>query len=232
MSLPTKRNLGSLRQELRDRLGFASSGSQSGPNASIMDSFLRSAQEFLYWEYTPREMIETVSIVSQDAQTAYTWPDTVHLDRIITVIGEDTSSATPNRWEMLEGIEYNHDNYVTPKTTPTRYEVRSSFEVWPQPDGNQYKFYIEHVKRLNAFSVDADFVTLDADMVLHLAIANSKSHYRHEDAPIYGQQIERYLKNLKSAGLGNKRYIRKTGKRTSSYDHHFYNHTRHVHADD
>ena len=64
MSLPTKRNLGALRQELRDRLGFASLGSQSGPNASIMDSFLRSAQEFLYWEYTPREMIETASIAS------------------------------------------------------------------------------------------------------------------------------------------------------------------------
>ena len=31
MALPTKRNLGSLRQELRDRLGYASAGSQAGP---------------------------------------------------------------------------------------------------------------------------------------------------------------------------------------------------------
>jgi len=232
MSLPTKRNLGSLRQELRDRLGFASLGSQSGPNASIMDSFLRSAQEFLYWEYTPREMIETATISSNDAQTAYTWPDTVHLDRIITVVGEDTTSATPNRWAMKEGIDYTHDNYVTPKTTPTRYEVRSNFDVWPQPDGNQYRFHIEHVKRLDAFSVDGDFVTLDSDMVLHLAIANAKAHYRHEDAPVYGQQLERYLRNLKGAGLGNKRFVRRTGKERDSFDHHFYNHIRHVHADD
>ena len=76
------------------------------------------------------------------------------------------------------------------------------------------------------------FVTLDSDMVLHLAIANAKAHYRHEDAPVYGQQLERYLRNLKGAGLGNKRFVRRTGKERDSFDHHFYNHIRHVHADD
>ena len=51
MALPTARNLGSLRQELRDRLGFAAFGSQAGINTALLDSFLRQAQEQLYWEY-------------------------------------------------------------------------------------------------------------------------------------------------------------------------------------
>ena len=68
MALPTARNLGSLRQELRDRLGFASFGSQAGINTAILDSFLRQAQEQLYWEYIPREHIGTSSIQTNDGQ--------------------------------------------------------------------------------------------------------------------------------------------------------------------
>ena len=102
--------------------------------------------------------------------------------------------------------------------------------MWPQPDGAQYIFHIEYVKRLDAFAVDGDLVTLNPDIVLHLAIANAKAHYRHEDAVIYGQQIERLLRNLKSANLNNKRYIRRSSKKTS-YDHYGIG-TRHVHADD
>ena len=230
MALPTRRNLGSLRQELRDRLGFASQGSQAGANTAIMNSFLRSAQEFLYWEYTPRELIFTEPITSQDGQVFYTWPDVVHHDRIISVVIEDTASSNANRYLMVEGIDYNHDNYVTPKTIPSRYEIRNNLEVWPQPDGAQYIFHIEYVKRLDAFAVDGDLVTLNADIVLHLAIANAKAHYRHEDAVIYGQQIERMLRNLKSANLNNKRYIRRSYKKPS-YDHYGIG-TRHVHADD
>ena len=232
MALPTPRNLGSLRQELRDRLGFASLGSQAGINQAILDSFLRQAQEQLYWEYTPRTHIGTSEITTQDGQLNYDWPDNCNPDRLLTVTGRDTTASTPSRWKLIEGIEYYHDDHVTPKSQPERYERRDQIEIWPSPDSNKYRIDLEYVKRLNPFSVDSDKVTLDAELVLILALANSKSHYRHEDAQVYGQQFTRMLDRLKGGTHGSKRFIRGGGKRNYSFSHYFDTHMKHYHTSD
>ena len=233
MALPTARNLGSLRKELKDRLGFGAIGASAGANNSLLDSMLRSAQELLYWEYTPRSTIETDStVISQDGQNSYTWPDDVHIDRIISIVVEDTSESAPNRWPLVEGIEWTEDNYNTPKDKPRRYEVRASLEIWPQPDGNNYTFHIEHIKRLANFLLDGDFATVDADVILMLALGNAKSHYRHPDAGVYNQQMLRMLGRLKKSEHGNKRYVRSWRGKSITENHDFYSHTRHRHADD
>ena len=232
MALPTKRNLGSLRQEMQDRLGYASSGSQAGPGSAILNSFLRQAQEQLYWEYTPREMIVTTAITTNDGQVLYDWPDNCNPDRLLRINARDTSSSTPHRWKLTEGIEYRHDDYATPKSEPLRYERRDQIEIWPQPDGNQYRIDLEYVKRLDAFSVDTDFVTLDADLVLMLALSNAKGHYRHEDARIYAQQLTQMLARIKGQTQGEKRFIRGSRKGSGGFTHYFNEHMQHYHTDD
>jgi hypothetical protein len=233
MALPTKRNLGSLRQELRDRLGYASSGSQAGPGGSIMDSFLRQAQEQLYWEYIPREMVKSSIITTNDGQTLYDWPDNCNPDRLLRVNARDTSASSVNRWKLIEGIEYHHDDYATPKSRPLRYERRDQIEVWPQPDGNQYRIDLEYVKRLDPFSVDADFITLDADLVLMLALSNAKAHYRHQDANVYAQQLVQMLNRIKSGTQGGKRFVRGTRRNSGqSFTHYFNEHMQHYHTED
>ena len=233
MALPTKRNLGSLRQELRDRLGYASAGSQAGPGGAIMDSFLRQAQEQLYWEYIPREMVKSFTISTNDGQTLYDWPDNCNPDRLLRVNVRDTTSSTVNRWKLTEGIEYHHDDYATPKSKPLRYERRDQMEIWPQPDGNQYRIELEYVKRLDAFSVDSDFITLDADLVLMLALSNAKAHYRHEDANIYAQQLVQMLNRIKSGTQGAKRFIRGSRRGVKdSFTNYFDNRMQHYHTDD
>lgn len=232
MALPTQRNLGSLRQELRDRLGFAAFGSQAGINTALLDSFLRQAQEQLYWEYTPRSHIGTSSVQTNDGQKTYDWPDNCNPDRLIMVTARDTTAATPSRWKLVEGIEYYHDDYDTPKSQPTRYERRDQIEIWPQPDGNQYYIDLEYVKRLNAFSVDADKVTLDADLVLMLSIANAKAHYRHEDAGVYSQQFTRMLEKIKGSTIGEKRFVRAGRKKVDQFSHYYDHHMKHYHTAD
>ena len=232
MALPTARNLGSLRQELRDRLGFASFGSQAGINTAILDSFLRQAQEQLYWEYIPREHIGTSSIQTNDGQKKYDWPDECNPDRLIIVTARDSTTSTPSTWKLVEGIEYYHDDYDTPKTPPTRYERRDQIEVWPQPDSNKYFIDLEYVKRLNAFSVDSDKATLDADLILLLALTNSKAHYRHEDAQIYSQQFTRLLEKIKGGTIGEKRFVRAGRRKVDPFGHYFDHHMKHYHTSD
>ena len=232
MALPTARNLGSLRQELRDRLGFASFGSQAGINTAILDSFLRQAQEQLYWEYIPREHIGTSSIQTNDGQKKYDWPDECNPDRLIIVTARDSTTSTPSTWKLVEGIEYYHDDYDTPKTQPTRYERRDQIEVWPQPDSNKYFIDLEYVKRLNAFSVDSDKATLDADLILLLALTNSKAHYRHEDAQIYSQQFTRLLEKINGGTIGEKRFVRAGRRKVDPFGHYFDHHMKHYHTSD
>jgi len=208
MALPVKRNLGSMRQEMRDRLGFAAMGAQAGPNAAIIDSFLRQAQVMLYWEWDWKYLIKTTNITTQIGQNFYDWPSDVDPDRLISVVAVDNGSSTPNIFPLVEGIDWAHDNYNTPATRPERYERRSQIEVWPEPDSAQYEIRLEYIQRLGAFTVDADLATIEEDVIIMFALVAAKAHYRHPDAGIYGQQTERFLRRLKGKNLGNKRFVR------------------------
>ena len=127
MALPLKRTLGELRQELRDRLGFASTGGRSGANTSIIDSFLRNAQSQLYWQFDWKFLISVnKSIVTNQSQTLYDWPDAVDPDRLIAVLAEDTGSSSPN---------------IYPLTQPTIRFGWNTFNVW----GDLHKMQTEQV---------------------------------------------------------------------------------------
>jgi|21_taG_2_1085346.scaffolds.fasta_scaffold03164_6 hypothetical protein len=233
MALPLKRTLGELRQELRDRLGFASTGGRSGANTSIIDSFLRNAQTQLYYQFDWKFLISVdKSIVTNKSQTLYDWPDAVDPDRLIQVLAEDTSSSLPNIYPLVEGIDWNHDNYTTTENKPSRYEIRNQIEIWPAPDSASYKIWLEYVQRLGRFTQDADRASIDGDLILLHAISNAKSHYGHRDSQVYVQQLNALLQRLKSGGLGSKRYSRLNSGSSISHDREYSEFTRHVHVDD
>ena len=148
------------------------------------------------------------------------------------MLAEDTSSASPNIYPLIEGIDWPHDNYPTPETRPSRYERRSQIEIWPSPDSANYKIWLEYVQRLGRFTMDADRASIDEDIILLHALSNSKSHYGHPDADIYIQQLNALLQRLKSGGLGSKRYSRLSLRGGVSFDKEYYQYMRHVHSDD
>lgn len=231
MALPTKRSLGSLRQELRDRLGFAAQGAQAGPNTATMDSFLRQAQVMLYWEFDWKYLILTTNITTNQGQSFYDWPNDVDPDRLITVVLVDNAASTPNIWPLVEGIDWAHDNYNTPQGRAERYERRDQIEIWPEPDSANYEIRLEYIKRLGAFTIDTDKATIEEDVILLFAIAAAKAHYRHPDASLYISQTDRFLRRLKGNNMGHKRFIRNGGQIHG--DPHSYDNPRnHRHVDD
>lgn len=124
MSLPDKVTLGELRVELQARLGYAAATSVSTVNSALLNSFLRRAQDQLYWEYHFPELyrefgLRATAPSAWAAATAYAVGDVVKpssqsgslgLTAICTVAG--TSDAAEPTWGYVEG-ETVTDNSVT-----------------------------------------------------------------------------------------------------------------------
>jgi len=232
MALPTRRNLGDLRQELRDRLGYGGQGSESGPTTRIMNSFLRNAQEQLYLHYDWNELITTTKFSTGVGQINYTWPDNCDPNGILSVVLIDTVLTTSNRWRLREGITYRQDSHATPNDQPRRFERRAQLEIWPPPDRTTYDIELEYAARLGRFSVDQDLASINEDIIFLHALATAKSHYNHADAGIYGSQLETMLGKLKSRETGSERITRRGYRRGRhhgvDFDHYDYHEVRHL----
>lgn len=235
MALPTRRNLGDLRQELRDRLGLGSQGAESGPSTRIMNSFLRNAQVQLYLHYDWNELVTTTEFATGVGQINYTWPDNCDPDSIISVVLIDTVMTTANRYRLREGITHIHDEHSVPNDQPRRFERRAQLEIWPPPDRTTYNIELEYPARLGRFSIDQDLATIDEDIILLHAIANAKAHYQHPDAQTYASQLEVMLGKLKGRETGSEKISRSGYRGRNSYgrfsdleDYDYYYGTRHL----
>ena len=76
------RQLGDLRAELLVRLGFGAAGSASVTNSAIIDSFLRSAQEQLYWQFEWAELRTFDEQTTGIDQRFYNYPADCEVERI------------------------------------------------------------------------------------------------------------------------------------------------------
>jgi len=218
MALPTRRNLGDLRQELRERLGFGAQGAEAGPSIRIMNSFLRNAQEQLIREFDFNDLIVETSLATGVGQTLYTWPDNCDPDNVISVVLEDTVDTIANRYKLIEGINYQHDAHSVPNDQPRRFERRTQLEIWPPPDRTTYNIILEYVKRPDRFQLDQDKASINEDLLLLHALTNGKAHYQHADAQIYANQLQRMLGKLRSKNNGSERINRQGHRRREFVD--------------
>jgi len=202
MALPLKPTLGELRAELLSRLGFGAQGAAAGNLMRDADSYLRRAQNYLYWKYDFNELRQTFDYTVNPGQTLYDWRDDMAPRQIISL-----RVLYNTIWHPLqEGIEYFHDTVVDTRYYPQRYDRRAQLEIWPQPDA-VYSLRVEYYQRLARFTQDGDRCTLDSDLVFNYALAKAKRHYRHPDASDYFDEVADFLRRLKSAEHGNKRYV-------------------------
>lgn len=208
MALPTKRNLGDLRQELAARLGYAAQGSTAGPNSLTLNSFLRTSQAFLYEEYDFVELKTEDDTTCGVDQTLYDYPTDCDPMQISAVELVDNSTSTPNIHPMRQGIYWEHDNYATPSTIPRRYDLLDQIEIWPSPDSVNYDIRLHYIERLATFTSDSDLATINEDLILTLAIGDAKAHYQHPDAPLYFDRAAQLLGSLKKKNMGTERFIR------------------------
>lgn len=112
-------------------------------------------------------------------------------------------------WPMVEGIDWNHDNYDATNGRPRRYEIRDQLEVWPKSDSTNYTLRYEYVKRLGEFETDDDRATIDDNVVFLHALATAKGHYGQKDFNLVLAQANLLMDNLRGKNHGNRRYVRR-----------------------
>lgn len=70
-----------------------------------------------------------------------------------------------------------------------------------------YRLRCEGNLRLGAFAADSDLPTMPEGLVLHMAIAYGKAHYRHPDAQAYMKSVGRRIELARGKEHGNRRYV-------------------------
>lgn len=203
MALPAKRSLGALRDIVQARLGFGAMGAATGLNITLIDSWLYSAQYYLYWQYEFPELRQIYDWTTAAGQTLYDFPDVMEPRMILDMRVSYNGVWVP----MKEGIDYEHDTVVDTRFYPRRFDRFAQLELWPQPDGI-YTVRCDHYKRLGAFAVDVDKATVDDELILMLATSMGKAHYRQPDADFYQKTLNDTLRKLRKKSKGNKRFFR------------------------
>ncbi len=202
MALPGKPTLGELRAEVLARLGFAAQGAAAGNLITTVDSYLKRAQDYLYWKYDFRELRRVRDITVNPGQTLYDWPDDMEPRRLVSVQVLDHGIWVP----LEEGIEYFHDTVADTRFHPRRFDRRDQLEIWPQPDAS-YTLRVEYYRRLGRFAQDGDRCTIDDALLFNYALAKAKRHYNQPDAQDYFDEVADLLRRLKSGEHGQRRYV-------------------------
>jgi hypothetical protein len=173
------RTLEDLRGELRVRLGFGAAGGVPGVNQSLLDSFLRSAQDELYWQGSWAEIRSREDLSIGLGQTLVNYPSDCNPQRI-----EDIYVQVGTTWmPVIEGIDKELYTTVDSQSYPTRYERLDQLEFYPEAD-QSYTIRVWYYKNLLRFTQDADVATLNDSIIFARALAMAKAHYRHPDAEI------------------------------------------------
>lgn len=196
-----------IRLELLRRLGYSAQVSNPPPGMNdLLDSFIQSAQDELYWQFSwPRLTMyfQTAMIIGQ---AVYDIPlngvDFLEFRRVESVHLQNGSQFSP----MNPGIDASL--YTTTNTgIPSRYEFRSGMEVWPAPSSTAYTVHCKGYAGLRRFTEDTDKCMIDFRLVLLWALATAKSHYGQPDAPRVEGQVERLRRRLNGLAHINKRLI-------------------------
>lgn len=204
------RTLMDMREELIDRLNFASQAASDNATVRLANSFLRNAQAQLYWQYDFPELRYKWTIALVAGTVSYAWPTNVagadgiavEPRRLVNISVADGATRGP---PLREGITPSmYSNAVS--GIPTHYEGRGQIEFWRTPD-QAYTAHLDGFRKLKAFATDADVCTVDDELVFMLALANGKAHYRQADAEIYAREMNAMLARLKGAAHGGRRYI-------------------------
>lgn len=193
------KTLGELRADLRAALGYSAAGAAAGVNQTLFNLWLRLAQSSLYithdWARLRKYSDKTLGV----NQYLTDYPTNCNPERIRAISVLLTSSI----WSppLRKGITPQHYSTQANVAPPARWEPYAQIETWPKAD-QIYTMRIFYVQTLDPFTLDGHRATIDDDMIMLLAIADGKGHYRHPDAPNWKARAEALLMSLKAKNWG------------------------------
>jgi hypothetical protein len=207
--------LGTLREDLLIRLGYAAQTNNPPPGMTmLLNNFLQRGQNFLYRRYralqTERYFHWTMAVgerfyavLDNEAQDDPTCTRKLHPERITGAWVEDLNGA----WLPLSrGINAGYFATVTQPGIPCCYEIRQNIEVYPAPSA-AYTLHIKGHFGLSRFTEDDDQCTVDSELLFLWALANAKNHYGQPDAADIATEAQTMLGTLVADSHGDARYI-------------------------
>ena len=181
------RTLGEIRSDLQIRLGFGAAGQAGVVNAPVIDSFIRSADEQLYWQCDWRHLIGAQERLTGIDQTMYDYPPDANPFRLLQV-----AVRVGGVWQPLTaGIELYHRSRDF-HGAPSRFDSTGQVELWPVPD-EQIPLRFEYVRVYRHMVRDNDRPMCDSQLVFLQALVNAKLHYRQPDGQVYADQMRALL---------------------------------------
>lgn len=213
----TFRTLGALRSDLLARLGMGAMGASGGANKSLIDNFLIGAQKELYQFQDWKHLQDYKDLTTGIGQNLYDFPTAGTMDtsvgcslykRVLRVETNVTGQFVAIRNEITTEMWSTMD---TPGQ-PQRYELFKQIMLYPKAD-TAYTTRVWFIADLQPFSQDAHFATIDDAMILLHAIAHGKAHYRHPDAKVYMDDLEKLLARLRGRSFNNDGIVRRGSDR-------------------
>jgi hypothetical protein len=192
------RTLGELRSELRAALGYGASGAASGANQTLIDAKLRDAQTMLYWAHDWAHLRSYETKQTGASATLIDYPTDANPDRIKAISVYRGGVWSP---PLSKGISASMYTYQANESWPQRWEPYDQIELWPQTD-QDYQVRIFYIKALDRFTQDSDRASIDDTMIMLVATALAKAHYRHPDFAEYKTAADNLVAKLKAKSWG------------------------------
>lgn len=213
--------LGELRYELTVRLGFSTQGDIVNVQTPILNSFIRQAQHFIYFNVEDERLFRTQQRPAGLGQSLFNLPDDCEPRKKLSVWVRHPAHG--HRWKVLkkaqlfaDEIEESLDHFTPAQRANSGVSgevsayrvIGNQIEVAPAFEAEGCELRFDYVCKLGRLVQDQDVLTLEREAVFMLALATAKAHYKHDDAAQQGQIFERYLKNLRGREHDNAVYKR------------------------
>lgn len=203
------RTLGELMTELRARLGFATQGSASKANDTLIKSFLQESHEYVFGELEPPAQRKKAVLMVSAGSYLYDWhndaeDEDINPGRVMSMhvtVGENIVER------MSQGITQTDRSFDSLRTQPQKYDtLNGQIEVWPVPD-QAYTVVIEYTAERSRFDRASDRPSAPDRLVFLYALATAKAHYRHPDAQAAATSFQNMLSKEKGRQRESRRYF-------------------------
>lgn len=202
----------SLRTRMMVRLGYAAQAANPPPGmAAFCNEYINDAQTQLAKKFSALNMQRFFRWTMQVGQRYYGIDKSeggcaklLDPTQISWVGIEDLNGAW---YELTQGIPPVY--YTRAKINsgwPTNFDVRQCLEVFPAPQA-EYTLWVKARFNPTLMTLDADLTTMDAELVLLLALANAKAAKGQSDAQNVMGQATSYLGALVAGTHGTTRYV-------------------------
>lgn len=202
--------LAQMQRRVLVHLGMAAMPTPPPGMAELINSFLASAQEYLYRKY---HCFRTVRWFTWALPQGTRFVDfAANSDACAKKLNARKMlwvgiSQGDNVWRpLIEGIEPTmYSSRV--ESIPRYFEVRQCIEIWPAPSDSSWSLRIKGDFGLLPFAANDDVTTIDAEAIFLRAVARAKAHYRQPDAANWENDANTYVGMLVAGQHPTRRFF-------------------------